>query len=357
MEDEEIDYDGDNYENDDVPMEEGDDMTDEIENLFLNANSSDNPIEAYQNVIELETQNTDIKKFTFRSYKEICKIYLRNNSYDLFSETFKKLMGVSSKVEENYKQSIFTDFLAIMNENPSIDYTSYFRKMLNDSEKAGMNSLNKEIEEYVKNSEKYKNHFKEEFSKQFSFDNLLIEYNSLKEKYKSKTFGNSTLFTSKEEEKACRLREYESMTITKQIPLIKKSVIQWKNENSRKFWLEWVEDYEKFTDLPIFYNEIIKVETSKIIGFNILTNLYDTKDSIQIIGFNASMYLYDILSRIFCDYNDVDLREYVVTSGIFEYILKRLETLTGEMPRKYLPDKKKKIEEKKEAETKKKEID
>ena len=111
MEDEEIDYDGDNYENDDIPMEEGDDMTDEIENLFLNANSSDNPIEAYQNVIELETQNTDNKKFTFRSYKEICKIYLRNNSYDSFSETFKKLLGVSSKVEENYKQSIFTDFL------------------------------------------------------------------------------------------------------------------------------------------------------------------------------------------------------------------------------------------------------
>ena len=69
------------------------------------------------------------------------------------------------------------------------------------------------------------------------------------------------------------------------------------------------------------------------------------------------MYLYDILSRIFCDYNDADLREYVVTSGIFEYILKRLESLTGEIPRKYSPDKKKKIEEKKEPEPKKKEID
>ena len=358
MEDEEdIDYEGDNYGNEEVPMEEGDEIVDEIENLFLNANSSDNPVEAYQNVIELETQNSDNKKFTFRSYKEICKIYLSNDSYDLFSQNFKKLVEVSSKVEENYKQSIFSDFLTIMKENPFIDYTQFLRKMLNESEKAGMNSLNKEIEEYVKNSEKYKNKFKDEISNKFSFDNLIVEYNSLKDKFKSKSFGNSTVFKSKEEEKACKLRQYESMTITKQIPLIKNSVNNWKNENSKKFWLEWVEDYEKFSDLPIFYNEIIKVETSKIIGFNILTNLYDTKDSIQVIGFNASMYLYDILSRIFYDYNDADLREYVVTSGIFEYILKRLETLTGEMPRKYSPDKKKKIEEEKGPETKKKEID
>ena len=355
MEDDDIDYDGDNYENEEVPMEEGDEVTNEIENLFLNAKSSDNPIEDYQNVIELETQNSSEKKFTFRSYKEICKIYLTNNSYDLFSENFKKLMEVSSKVEENYKQSIFIDFLPIIIENSSIiDYTFYLRKMLNDSEKAGLYSLNKEIKEFVKSSEKYKNNFKEEISNKFSFDNLSKVYNNLKEKYSSKSFGNSAIFISEEEEKACKLREYESMTITKQIPLIKNSVIQWKNENSRKFWFEWVNDYEKFTDLPIFYNEIVKVEISKIIGFNILTNLYDTKDSIQIIGFNASMYLYDILSRIFCDYNNADLREYVVTSGIFEYILKRLETLTGEMPRKYLPDKKKKVEEKKEEKTKKK---
>jgi len=123
--------------------------------------------------------------------------------------------------------------------------------------------------------------------------------------------------------------------------------------------MEWVEDYEKFSDLPIFYNEIIKTDTCKIIGFNILVNLYDTKDSIQKVGFNASMYLYNILSKIFLNYNDADLREYVVTSGMFEYILKRLEILTEEIPRKYIPDKKKKIEDNKinEIKTKKKDID
>ena len=53
MEDDDIDYDGDNYENDDLPLEEVDEFGEEIENLFLNANSADNPVEAYLNVIEL----------------------------------------------------------------------------------------------------------------------------------------------------------------------------------------------------------------------------------------------------------------------------------------------------------------
>ena len=75
--DDDIDYDAENDYNEDEPIE-GDDLVDEIENLFLNAKLSDNPIEAYLNVIELETQNSDQKIFTFRSYKEICIIHMKN---------------------------------------------------------------------------------------------------------------------------------------------------------------------------------------------------------------------------------------------------------------------------------------
>ena len=350
MEDD-IDYDEDNYDNEDVPMDEveGDDMNEEIENLYLNANSSDNPIESYLSVIELETQNSNNQKFSFLSYKEICKIYLSKISYEKFSEYYKKLMEVSKKIEDSYIDSIQTEFCKIINEYDSIDFTLFLKRMLSEAEKSGFNSLYKKLKDYIDSVEKYSKNFIEDSNTNFSFLNLSTEYNALKE---SAPLNNIIL--SKENEKVNKLRQYESLTITKQIPLIKNSLKNWKNENSKKFWLEWVEDYEKFSDLPIFYNEIIKVETSKIIGFNILINLYDTKDSIQNIGFNASMYLYDILSRIFCDYNDADLREYVVTSGIFEYILKRLEILTEEIPRKYLPDEKKK-EEKDKEDLKKKE--
>ena len=359
MEDDDIDYDAENYDNDE-PIEEGDDLVDEIENCFINANASDNPVESYLNVIELETQNSEKRIFTFRSYKEICKIYLKENSYDSFSQYFKKLMETSKKIDDNYKQNIFSEFLPIIEENNSVDYTNFLKKMLSESEKEGVNSLVKEIEDYVSTNDKYKNKFNNENDlNKFSFSSLSNEYNALKDKYKTKTFGNSSFNLSKEEEKVFKLRKYESMTINKQIPLIKNSLITWKNQNSKKFWTEWVEDYETFSDLPIFYNEIIKVDTCKIIGFNILINLYDTPDSIQKVGFNASMYLYDILSRIFLNYNNTDLREYVVTNGMFEYILKRLEVLTEEIPRKYLPDKKKKTEDKKDdkTESKKKEID
>ena len=352
MEDDDIDYDADNYDNEEVPMDEaeGDDMNEEIENLYLNAKTSDDPVESYLNVIDLETQNSDKKKFSFLSYKEICKIYLLEESYEKFSEYYKKLMEVSKKVEDNYIESIETEFCKIISEKVEFDYTLFLKRMLSETEKSGFHQLYKKIKDYIENNDKYSKNFIEEVNTNFSFSNLSIEYHALKE---SKSLNNN--ISSKDYEKITKLRQYESLTITKQIPLIKNSVNKWKNENSKKFWLEWVEDYEKFSHLPIFYNEMIKVETSKIIGFNILINLYDTKDSIQTIGFNASMYLYDILSRIFCDYNDADLREYVVTSGIFEYILKRLETLTEELPRKYLPDEKKKEDKKDKDDLKNKE--
>ena len=358
MEDDDIDYDGDNYENDDLPLEEVDEFGEEIENLFLNANSADNPVEAYLNVIELETQNSEKKIFSFRAYKEICKIYLKDFLYDSFSKYFIKLIEVSKKVEEVFTKEIFSDFLTIINEDENRDYSSFLKKMLYEAEKGGVNSLFKEIEEYVSNNEKYKDKFlQDETTNKFSFSNLSMEYNTFKESYKN-TIINTKSSLSKDEENYLKLRQYESMTINKQIPIIKKSLMNWKNGNSRKFWEEWVDDYAKFSDLPIFYNEVIKTDTCKIIGFNILINLYDTKDSVQTIGFNASMFLFDILSRIFCDYNIADLREYTVNSGMFEYILKRLEVLTEEIPRKYIPDKKRKTEEiNNNQEIQKKEVD
>ena len=100
---------------------------------------------------------------------------------------------------------------------------------------------------------------------------------------------------------------------------------------------------------------MIKTETCKIIGYNILINLYDQNNSIESIGFKASMFLYDILSQIFCDYDNPDVREYTVTSGLFNYILKRLQVLTEEIPRKYSADEKKeKIEKKEEKKRRKK---
>ena len=68
-------YDEGDIENIDYVMED-DDLKDELENLFLNAKNSDDPIDAYKSVIELEASNSSEKTMTIRSYKEICIIYL-----------------------------------------------------------------------------------------------------------------------------------------------------------------------------------------------------------------------------------------------------------------------------------------
>lgn len=198
MSDEEIDYNDENEYND-VQMEEGDDMVDEIENLFINAATADNPIEAYQNVIELATQNSSEKKFIFRSYKEICKLYLLQNNFDLFSKNFKKFLEVSKKIDDNYKQNLFEDFATIIINDPEMNYSNYLRKMLNESEKEGVNSLNEEIINFVKANEKYQSLINYEKDIQFSFSNLSVEYNNLKEKYNGKDFGNACSFLSSEE--------------------------------------------------------------------------------------------------------------------------------------------------------------
>ena len=181
MSDEEIDYNDENEYND-AQMDEGDDMVDEIENLFVNAATADNPIEAYQSVIELETQNSNEKKFTFRSYKEICKLYLLQNNFNLFSNNFRKFLEVSKKIDDNYKQNLFEEFATIIINDPQMNYSNYLRKMLNESEKEGVNSLNEEIVNFVKTNEKYKILFNNEKDTQFSFSNIIILKKSIKVK-------------------------------------------------------------------------------------------------------------------------------------------------------------------------------
>ena len=73
--DENVDYNDNDNDDNDYEME-NDDLKEELENLFLNAKNSDDPISAYKSVIELEASNSNEKSMTIRSYKEICIIYL-----------------------------------------------------------------------------------------------------------------------------------------------------------------------------------------------------------------------------------------------------------------------------------------
>ena len=326
---------------------ENDDMKDELENLFLDAKNADDPISAYRDVIEMEASNSNEKTMTVRAYKEICIIYLTRDDYERFCTDLQNLSKASKNLkEEIFKTKIFDEILVFIEKNDekeefiNINFLKYLKKMKTEAEQSGNFGALDEIKNFAKKNYKYKDILKDELNNSFNFNKLLEDYNQLKEGYHLRGHNAS------ENEKLVPV--YESMTINKQIPLIKNKLKNWMNKEAKKFWNEWLDDYEKFSDLPIFYNEMIKTETCKIIGFNILINLYDDNKSIEKVGFNASMFLYNILSKIFLDVDNPDLREFTVTSGLFSYILSRLQVLTEEIPRKYCPDKENKLPKKEE---------
>ena len=341
--DENVDYNDNDNDDNDYEME-NDDLKEELENLFLNAKNSDDPISAYKSVIELEASNSNEKSMTIRSYKEICIIYLLRDDYKNFCLEMDNLMKASKSLKEQlFKDRLFDEILKEIKQNEDNDYSNYLSKMALLAEQNMYYGLSQELENFMNSNEKYTGLITKK-KPEFSFNKIFEEYFKLKENYKLNVYNIDSL-----SEKEKLIPVYESKTINQQIPLIKESLKKWKNKEAQKFWSEWVDDYEKFSDLPIFYAKMIKTETCKIIGFNILIGLYDNKDSIEAIGFKASMFLFDILAQIFCDYDNPDVREYTVTSGLFSYILKRLQVLTEEIPRKFSPgdDNKTKHEEKK----------
>ena len=349
MEDEE-NFDDENMDEYNEYEMENDDMKEELENLFINAKSSDDPIGSYKSVIELEASNSNDKTFTIRSYKEICIIYLLRDDYENFSIELENLTKNLKNIKEDiYKTKLYEEILSNIESNQDneefqlLNFSKYIEKMLNTSENFGCRSLTEEIKNFITKNPRY-NEILQKHHVNDNFDNIFKEYEEMKEGFHTR--GSNASASEK------LLPKYESMTINKQIPFIKESLNSWKNNEAKKFWSEWTDDYEKFSDLPIFYNQMIKTETCKIIGFNILINLYDKKESIESIGFNASMFLYNILSKIFLDVDNPDLREYTVTSGLFKYILSRLQVLTEERPRKFLPDEKNSKEKKEEKEEK-----
>ena len=109
-------YDEGDIENIDYVMED-DDLKDELENLFLNAKNSDDPIDAYKSVIELEASNSSEKTMTIRSYKEICIIYLLRDDYENFCIEIENLLKASKSLEEDlFKKKLFEEILIKIKE-------------------------------------------------------------------------------------------------------------------------------------------------------------------------------------------------------------------------------------------------
>ena len=149
------------------------------------------------------------------------------------------------------------------------------------------------------------------------------------------------------------LQEFENLGgINKIINVLKTTITSWKNKKVQDFWLKWIDNVDKFSQLPSFFSSLIRHQKCFNILFNLLCGVYDNENSIKDIGIEASKYILEILDNSFVENKSNKLRQIAIENGIFDNILERLENLTHEKPRKFEP---KTEQEEKEEEEKEKE--
>ena len=125
--------------------------------------------------------------------------------------------------------------------------------------------------------------------------------------------------------------------IQKIVSVLKLSISNWKNKTEIPFWLKWIDDVEKFNELPSFFSSLIRHQKCFDIIFNLLCGLYDNATSVKEVGVEASKYIYEILDNSFIESKSESLRLTAIENGIFKSILDKLEGLTHEKPRKFAP--------------------
>ena len=98
--DDQIDYDPDA-----MMQEEGNDEDQfNLENNFIEAEHSDNPIEAYNTIIEIERDNSSSFTWSYKSYEKLCLIYIKKKIFDEFKNKINKLFELYSKVDDAERQ-------------------------------------------------------------------------------------------------------------------------------------------------------------------------------------------------------------------------------------------------------------
>ena len=96
--DDEIDY------NPDEEVYQQDEGGLNLEDNFIVAEQSDDPIKAYKEIIELEISNSSEHKWAYKCYEKLAGIYLKAKNASEYENTIKKLSENYSKVEDIDRQ-------------------------------------------------------------------------------------------------------------------------------------------------------------------------------------------------------------------------------------------------------------
>ena len=103
-EEDQIEYDENEY----MPQEDEDGGLN-LEDNFLTAEHSDDPIQAYKEVIELEISNSNEHKWSYKCYEKLALIYIKQSNAAEFENSVKNIAQFYSKIEDRDKQDTIRD--------------------------------------------------------------------------------------------------------------------------------------------------------------------------------------------------------------------------------------------------------
>ena len=134
------------------------------------------------------------------------------------------------------------------------------------------------------------------------------------------------------------------------IPLIDLAMIsldEWNNKELAEISRTYLKEIINFSKLPNFLQLLIGNKKSTQLIFHIIKGIPDTEVNRNKVKWNeiyqdAAAHCYSLVSKIFEDYNNVEVRENALKEGFIISILERVTKLSGEKPRKWEdePDKK-----------------
>jgi len=144
------------------------------------------------------------------------------------------------------------------------------------------------------------------------------------------------------------------------IDTAKSSLDKWKNTKLSQMFTLYLEELVQFSKLADFFKSLLSNKKSKTFIFEIMAGTPDretigkTKKEIEAKEkkwedeYNSAVtYCYNIISTLFSNPENVEIREQAAKSDFVALILTRLEKLSGEVPRKWKDD----ISEKQEIST------
>jgi len=130
-EDDYIDYDPDQY-----MMNNMDDGIN-LEDMFISAETAEDPITEYYQIIELESDNSTGCIWSYKSLEKLCLIFVKSKRLDDFKEKFDKLLALYTRVDEYERHDTIRNIIFTLNDEAEkgivIDLLRFMIEKLKDN--------------------------------------------------------------------------------------------------------------------------------------------------------------------------------------------------------------------------------